>query len=87
MLNFLLFGLDAEGAHGHLELFAVNGTSPRSRSGLRLHASGSGLAAVRKLNPDLYWDSKTQKQMREDAKNMGEAFFNQDETFFMEHQK
>jgi len=25
--------------------------------------------------------------MREDAKNMGEAFFNQDETFFMEHQK
>ena len=43
--------------------------------------------AVRKLNPDLYWDSKTQKQMREDAKNMGEAFFSQDETFFMEHQK
>ena len=42
---------------------------------------------VRKLNPDLYWDSKTQKQMREDAKIIGDAFSNQDEMFFEEHQE
>ena len=34
---------------------------------------------VRKLNPDLFWDSKTQKQMQLDAKRMGEAFFKQQE--------
>ena len=38
--------------------------------------------AVRKLNPDLFWSSKTQKQMREDAKNMGDAFFKQEEHDF-----
>ena len=39
---------------------------------------------VRKLNPDLYWSSKTQKQMHEEAKLMGDAFFKQEELDFME---
>lgn len=43
--------------------------------------------AVRKLNPDLYWNSKTQKQIHEEAKLMGEAFYKQEELEFMEVQK
>ena len=42
---------------------------------------------VRKLNPDLYYDTKTQKQMREDAKRLGDAFFTQQLFDFMEVQK
>tara|TARA_B100001057_G_C22844973_1_gene948616 strand:- start:670 stop:825 length:156 start_codon:yes stop_codon:yes gene_type:complete len=42
---------------------------------------------VRKLNPDLFWDSKTQKQMQLDSKRMGEAFFKQQEIDFMEVDK
>jgi hypothetical protein len=39
--------------------------------------------AVRKLNPDLYWSSKTQKQMHDEAKKMGNAFYKQEELDFM----
>ena len=42
---------------------------------------------VRKLNPDLYYDTKTQMQMREDAKRLGDAFFTQQLFDFMEVQK
>ena len=42
---------------------------------------------VRKLNPDLYYDTKTQKQMREDAKRLGDAFFTQQLFDFMEVRK
>jgi len=32
---------------------------------------------VRKLNPDVYYDTKTQKQMRKDLKRLGDALFTQ----------
>ena len=39
--------------------------------------------AVRKLNPDLYWNTKTQKQMHDEAKKMGDSFYKQEELDFM----
>ena len=42
---------------------------------------------VRKLNPDLYYDTKTQKQMRKDLKRLGDALFTQQLFDFMEVQK
>lgn len=39
---------------------------------------------VRKINPNLYWDPKTQEQMKQDAKRMGDAFFTQIEMPFVQ---
>ena len=39
---------------------------------------------VRKINPQLYWHPDTQKQMEQDAKRMGDAFFKQIEMQFDE---
>ena len=39
--------------------------------------------AVRKLNPDLYWNTKTQKQMHDEAKKIGDSFYKQEELDFM----
>ena len=41
---------------------------------------------VRKINPQLYWHPDTQKQMKQDAKRMGDAFFKQIEMQFGEVQ-
>jgi len=41
---------------------------------------------VRKINPQLYWHPDTQKQMKQDARRMGDAFFKQIEMHFGEVQ-
>ena len=41
---------------------------------------------VRKLNPDLYWNPKTQLHMKLDAQAMGKEFFRKDDLKLVEVQ-
>lgn len=41
---------------------------------------------VRKLNPDLYWNPKTQLQMKLDAQAMGKEFFRKEDLKLVEAQ-
>ena len=41
---------------------------------------------VRKLNPDLYWNPKTQLQMKLDAQATGKEFFRKDDLKLVEVQ-
>jgi len=61
------------------------------RLGISIHESNTMTRfdmyqQVRKINPQLYWHPDTQKQMKQDARRMGDAFFKQIEMHFGEVQ-